>query len=247
VKRIFSFSQKKFLSLSLEQQHKKCAELLQSFAKTNNEADNLEYQKIAAWMNLPSECTLEERFHHHLLHANMTLKEHNFLLSHSTHDKEEGAAWLSMHTYLDGLRSCHNVGSIVRTIEAFRLGPLHLSADMMKPDHPLIQKVSMGAWKDVSMDHGISLSSLPRPWIALETVASAPPWNQYSYNDPCTFILGNEERGISPSLLERCDAIVTIPLFGRKNSLNVSNAFSILAAEAATQVHRNVSGEKKIV
>ncbi len=237
MKRIFSFSKDKFLSFPQEKRHKKCAELLREFAKSNSPLLLETYSQLASWMGLSADFSVEERFHYHLLHAQMTLKEHDFLVR--TKDKEEGAPWGAIHTYLDGLRSCHNVGSIVRTIEAFRLGPLHLSKDMMQPDHPLIQKVSMGAWKEVVIDHGIPLSSLPRPWIALETSDEASRWNEFLYQEPCTLFLGNEERGLSLSILKQCDNVVTIPLVGKKNSLNVSNAFSILAAEAATQ-GRNV-------
>ena len=187
-------------------------------------------------MGLPSPFKLEERFHYHLLRANMVIPEHAFLHTLRTKDREQGSPWLAIHTYLDGLRSCHNVGSIVRTIEAFRLGPLHLSSDMMPCDHPLIQKVSMGAWEDVSIDHGAPLSSLPHPWIALETVEGAPSWKNFTYPKTFTLFLGNEERGLS--LLNQCDHVVTIPLFGKKNSLNVANAFAILAAEVAAQRHR---------
>lgn len=236
MKRIFSFSKEKFFSLPLEQQHKKCAELLKMLASTEDSLLQAEYEKLSLWMNLSPSYSLEERFHYHLLHANIILKEHDFLKLR-TQDREEASPFLSIHTYLDGLRSCHNVGSIVRTVEAFRLGPLHLSSDMMDPHHPLIKKVSMNAWDHISLDHGISLSSLPRPWIALETVENAVSWNEFSYTEPCTLILGNEERGISHSLLKQCDHCVTIPLFGKKNSLNVSNAFAILAAEVATQLH----------
>ena len=235
MERIYSFSEKKFLSFSSRKQHKKCAEILQCYAASPNSLLFQEYEKLSSWMGLEKSFKIEERFHYHLLQANWILPEHKFLLTKRTGDKEEGMPWLHVHTYLDGLRSCHNVGSIIRTIEAFRLGPLHFSADMMPCDHPLIQKVSMGSWKDISLHHENSLTLLPRPWIALETIDSAIPWKEFSYPDSGTLLLGNEERGISEDLLKRCDATVTIPLFGKKNSLNVANAFAILAAEVAMQ------------
>jgi tRNA G18 (ribose-2'-O)-methylase SpoU len=45
-----------------------------------------------------------------------------------------------------------------------------------------------------------------------------------------TLIFGNEEFGISNQILSQVDHLVEIPLVGLKNSLNVANAFSIIAS-----------------
>lgn len=232
MKRLFQFSKAKFLSFPREKQHKKCAELLREIHNRSDEELLHAYKELCSWMNLVLSSPLNDQFHYHLHMAHQSCKEHSFLHVR-TQDRDQASPWGGVHTYLDGLRSCHNVGSIVRTIEAFRLGPLHLSPDMMPYDHPLVQKTSMGAFALVSIDHGISLESLPRPWIALETVDSAPSWADFSYPEICTLILGNEERGVNQPLLEQTDHVVTIPLFGIKNSLNVANAFAILAAQVS--------------
>jgi tRNA G18 (ribose-2'-O)-methylase SpoU len=234
LKKAFRFSKSKFLSFPKEKQHKKCAELLRGFFTHpfNREEIRSSYEELVSWMGVAIAQPLEDMFHYHLKESNQSCREYDFL-EVRTQDRKEASPWMSVHTYLDGLRSCHNVGSIVRTIEAFRLGPLHLSSDMMAPDHPLIKKVSMGASAFVSIDHGASFETLPRPWIALETVNSAHSWSSFPYPSVCTLFLGNEERGIRPEVLSQCDHIVTIPLFGIKNSLNVANAFAILAAEVS--------------
>ena len=54
-----------------------------------------------------------------------------------------------------------------------------------------------------------------------------------------TFPLGNEEYGCSKETLAMADYLLTIPLYGRKNSLNVSNAFAIAAQEICRQ-KRNI-------
>lgn len=176
---------------------------------------------------------IELRFHSHSLASGRGLAEADFLQL-SIGDRTTAEEWLNIHTYLDGLRSCHNVGSILRTVEAFRLGPVYFSGDMMPKNHPQLQKTSMGAWQHVTIKQN---EEPPRPWIALETVPEAPPFNEWIYPVGCSLIVGNEERGINNDLLKRADAVVTIPLAGYKNSLNVANAFAILAAEVAMQ-HR---------
>lgn len=237
VRRQFSFSKDKFLSLTRLQQHKKCAELLKElYVHPECTEPRSIYNQLCCWMELPPlalEIELEKRFHEHLRASGVSLSEHNFLHTLTTKDTSSDAPWLSIHTYLDGLRSCHNVGSIIRTVEAFRLGPVHLSPDMMDANHPQIQKTSMGTWPLVTITHG--KTDLPRPWIGVETISSAPSWHEYIYPRTCSLFLGNEERGLSHDILNTCDQVVRIPLVGQKNSLNVANAFAIIAAEIARQ------------
>jgi tRNA G18 (ribose-2'-O)-methylase SpoU len=194
------------------------------------------YQQLCCWMNLvDTPIDLEKRFHDHLKQAGQSIAEHNFLKSLTVKDAFSDTPWLKIHTYLDGLRSCHNVGSIIRTVEAFRIGPVHLSSDMMEKDHSQIHKTSMGTWPLVNINHGTPKEELPRPWIGVETVIGAVSWNEYLYPKKGTLIFGNEERGICPELLSSCDTVVTIPLVGQKNSLNVANAFAIIAAQISWQ------------
>ncbi len=221
------------------QQHKKCFELLKEiYSNPSRTVLQDEYNKICGWLNLEQISwdfeTLEQRFHEHVRQSGKSLSDYDFL-STTDGDRTSSEPWLGVHSYLDGLRSCHNVGSIVRTVEAFRLGPIHLSSDMMSPHHPQIVKTSMGAWPSVEITHGDDMQHMPRPWVAIETVPRSPDWNTWIYPSTCTIIVGNEERGIRRSLLEQCDTVVTIPLRGQKNSLNVANAFAIVASEIASQ------------
>jgi tRNA G18 (ribose-2'-O)-methylase SpoU len=228
--------------MNSEQQHKKCSELLRElYCNRDRKGLREEYQKICAWIGMTSIAwdseSLEQRFHEHIRLSGKGLSEHNFLKNLVVGDTHHAREWLGIHTYLDGLRSCHNVGSILRTSEAFRLGPVHFSDDMMAPHHRQIQKTSMGTWDYVETSHGIDMQTLPRPWVAIETVYGATSYNEWIYPKTCSLFVGNEERGIRATVLEQCDTVVTIPLAGCKNSLNVANAFAIVASEIASQ-HR---------
>jgi len=241
MRRNFQLSKNKFTSFPPEKQHKKCAEILKAILTAKEKEPLLTlYEKCCSWLSLsPLENNLfeaiEERFHMHIALSGYGLFEHNFLSSLTTQDRQQAKSWLSISTFLDGLRSTHNAGSIIRTIEAFRLGPVHFSKEMFSPEHPQVQSRSMGAWKDVHLHQTADLSLLPRPWIALETVSTAPPWNEWIYPKQATLIVGNEERGVSSKILPSCDTVVRIPLCGHKNSLNVANAFAIVAAEISSQ------------
>lgn len=133
--------------------------------------------------------------------------------------------------YLDQIRSGHNLGSIIRTTEAFRLGSIYLSNYCPSKNHKEVLKTSLGAEQHVKIYENFDLNLLPRPWIAFETTSSAQCYSSFDFSIGGTLIFGNEEFGISNEILAQADYLVEIPLQGIKNSLNVSNAFAIVASQ----------------
>jgi tRNA G18 (ribose-2'-O)-methylase SpoU len=246
MKRLHRYTKEKFTSLPLASQHKKCIELLICLGE-KEESDDLHamYKDLCSWLHL-SEIDisnieqLEQRLYLHHSVSGVPINEPDFLPSVRTQDRNDALPFLQVHTYLDGLRSCHNVGSIVRTAEAFRLGPVHLSSDMMPANHPQIRKTSMGSWEHVVIDVVDDIETLPRPLIAVETVEKALDFRELTYPSICTILLGNEVRGINQKLLNEADVIITIPLVGRKNSINVANAFAIVAAQISYQARKKI-------
>lgn len=230
----------KFLALSLKSQHKRAAHLLRKAFE--NMAFLPDYQVIEHWLNLPpiplNSEAMSDRFHMHLKIACLQLKESN-LLSDSRHfDKLSNEPYLPIDIYLDRLRSAHNVGSILRTTEAFRLGQVHFSEMTPFADHPKIQKSAMGCECLVHCHSKTPLSNLKRPFIALETSSKAIALHSFTFPKECTLFVGNEEFGLSKHILEEADTVVEIPLFGSKNSLNVAVAFAIAAAEIRRQLEK---------
>jgi tRNA G18 (ribose-2'-O)-methylase SpoU len=137
--------------------------------------------------------------------------------------------------YLDHIRSAHNVGSILRTVEAFSLGKVYFSSDTPYIDHSQVQKASMGTFDQVPCFRDSSVADLPKPVIALETSEDAISLYEFLFPGKFSLVIGNEEYGCSDEVLRKADYLVEIPLRGRKNSLNVANAFAIAAAEIAKQ------------
>lgn len=66
---------------------------------------------------------------------------------------------------------------------------------------------------------------------ALETTASARSYLEVGYRMPMALVLGHEVRGVDPRVLELADEVVTIPMWGVKNSLNVATAFGVVIFE----------------
>ncbi|MCH9614325.1 MAG: tRNA (guanosine(18)-2'-O)-methyltransferase [Chlamydiia bacterium] len=166
------------------------------------------------------------RFHIHLKEAGLSVKEHNLLIE--TGDKASSVPFGNIHIYLDHIRSAHNVGSILRTTEALRIGPVSFSENTPYIDNKKVCDSAMGCASLVPTNH-TSLIDLPRPIIALETAPDAPSIYDFSFPSICTIIVGNEEFGISEKNLALADHIVQIPLPGSKNSLNVACAFALLS------------------
>ena len=138
---------------------------------------------------------------------------------------------------LHNLRSAHNVGSILRTSDCFAVSRVHISGYTPGPDHAGVASAAMGseayvplrrwdAWQECLDDfrHGG-----PGEVVAIETGRDSITLGQLSWPGRVLFVLGNEALGVSAALLNECDRLVSIPMLGRKNSLNVSNAFAVVA------------------
>ncbi len=224
-----------FLQLSLRCRHKLASRILRDCIDHPSLRTETLYRKMETYLSFaPIDFQnfkhVSDRYHMHMRQAKLSLKEHNLLRPYQKRDIPSSTPFLPIAIYLDNLRSAFNVGSIIRTTEAFRLGSLHFSAYTPFIDNPKVQKTSMWTHDKVPCFQYTSLSTLPRPLIALETADSAPSVLSYTFPETFTLLLGNEEYGLSDETLALADAMITIPLCGFKHSLNVASAFAIVAA-----------------
>lgn len=230
------FTKTKFCKLPYKARHKKASELLRDFFQSSSLSHLSLYKEMEVWLALTplSSYTHEEvshRLHFHLEQAEISYKEHSLLYVRHE-DTPSDTPFLPIHIFLSSLRSAFNVGSILRTTEAFRLGSLYFCPKTPDPSNPKVQKASMNTYDKVCCTLQADIQTLPRPWIALETATPSTPLSSFLFpenNTPFTLILGNEEFGVPKEILLSCDAIVEIPLCGSKNSLNVASAFAIVA------------------
>lgn len=243
---MYDFTKRKFQALPLKRQHKKCADLLRQLydkliSNDISEKDWETYQQLLQWMNIPDQTiilhpkTLADRYHWHRQQAQISHKEHYLLPKIRKGDRSEGETPWSIAIYLDHLRSAHNVGSIVRTVEAFALGTLYFSPKTPFVTHKQVQDTAMGAHQWITCAQHIELTTLPRPIIALETSEEAIKLYDFIFPLTFTLVVGNEEYGCSDEVLAIADYLIEIPLRGHKNSLNAANAFAIAAAEISRQ------------
>lgn len=235
----------KFQSFTSEQQHKKCAEVLriayEELLQGRSAQKQLDtYQQLALWLEMQ---TIEDeelkfisdRYHHHLQKALLKHKEHNLLPNVRSKDREQSEPIWPIAIYFDNIRSAHNVGSMLRTIEAFALGKAFFSEATPGIENKQVNDAAMGTCSWIKCETRIPLECLPKPIIALETSPAGISLFEFIFPETFTLVVGNEEYGCSNHSLSKADTIMEIPMRGRKNSLNVANAFAIAAAEIYRQ------------
>ena len=151
-----------------------------------------------------------------------------------------------MVVILYNIRSGHNVGSIFRTADALRVEKMYLVGytpapidEFLQPHAPVV-KVSLGAEKSVPWEKSQDIFALLRDLkkrgfriYALEQDPRSMPYNNVKLSNKelsySAVILGEELRGIPGEILDMSDIILEIPMLGKKESLNVSVAFGIVA------------------
>lgn len=138
----------------------------------------------------------------------------------------------------DGLQYEHNLGAVLRSALGFGASglviPTRRGAD---PISPVVQRVSMGAIEVVPVVREslfVAVSECRRDGIPV-VGADAGGGPIGDLRGPLALVLGEEGEGLSPKLREKCDRIVSIPLDGGLESLNVSVAGAVLMYEKRRQ------------
>jgi tRNA G18 (ribose-2'-O)-methylase SpoU len=142
--------------------------------------------------------------------------------------------------FLHDMRSLYNVGSIFRIADACLFEKVYLSGYTGTPPRKEIAKVALGAeesvaWEQVQ-DHISTLRKLKSQGVqlvALETGDDALDYREFQPEFPICLLLGQEVEGLSEEFMKLVDAKISLPMRGRKNSLNVSVAFGIAAYDLA--------------
>jgi tRNA G18 (ribose-2'-O)-methylase SpoU len=147
-----------------------------------------------------------------------------------------------LYLVLDNLRSAFNVGSIFRCADAARLAGIYTCGYTAHPPHKKLDKTALGTLGfvptkhfDTTEDALVYLASSGVNVWALETTSHSVDYTKVNYPKPLAIVLGNEALGIERSILDKCQKLIEIPLYGYKNSLNVANAASVAAFEVLRQ------------
>jgi|SRR3989344_1202228 len=153
----------------------------------------------------------------------------------------------AIYAIFHNIRSLHNVGSMFRTADAGGVTRIYLTGytpspvDAFGKVRPEIAKTALGAERAVPWEQkkniGLLLSSLRRKGVyivGLEQHAHTVDYRRVKPKNSWVLVVGNEVRGLSEMVLQKCDVVAEIPMRGKKESLNVSVAFGIALFSLST-------------
>ncbi|MBQ4520409.1 MAG: RNA methyltransferase [Bacteroidaceae bacterium] len=138
---------------------------------------------------------------------------------------------LPLVVVLDEVRSLHNVGSVFRTSDAFRVESIYLCGITATPPHPEIHKTALGAEDSVSWiyykdtrDAVNQLKDEGYTVLSIEQVEGSTMLQdvELEENKKYAIVFGNEVKGVKQEVVDMCDGCIEIPQFGTKHSLNIS-------------------------
>jgi len=142
---------------------------------------------------------------------------------------------------LDGVEDPHNVGAILRTVEAAGAHGVVRQSRRAAPLDGAAAKASAGAVAHVKVAEVVNIAR------ALEELKEAGVWtvglagdapkvyDQIDFTLPTAIVVGTEGAGLRRLVRERCDWLASIPMRGRVESLNVSVAAGVVLFEAVRQ------------
>jgi tRNA G18 (ribose-2'-O)-methylase SpoU len=148
-----------------------------------------------------------------------------------------------IYVIADNIRSLHNIGSLFRTSDAAGIKKLYLVGISGTPPRKEISKTAIGAENNVPWEYHADIiplldyfKSQHIPIVVLEHTDSSKNFQHCDYSFPLCLVVGNEVNGISEEVMDYADIAVDIPMFGMKQSLNVSVAYGIMLFELVRQL-----------
>ena len=142
---------------------------------------------------------------------------------------------------LDGITDVRNFGAIARTCECAGVDALVIPSKGGAAINADAIKTSAGALLNIQVCREDNL------WEALRVLSDSglklvgatekaeKSYTEITYNEPVALVMGSEEEGIAPEHLRLCNAVVSIPILGKIQSLNVPVAAGVMMYEAVRQ------------
>lgn len=152
---------------------------------------------------------------------------------------------LPLVVVLDNVRSLHNIGSVFRTSDAFRVECICLCGITAVPPHAEIHKTALGAedtvdWKyyQNTVDAVDELKQNGYTVFSIEQVEGSTMLDKWEMdrNKKYAIVFGNEVKGVEQEVINHSDGCIEIPQYGTKHSLNVSVTAGIVIYECANRL-----------
>ena len=142
---------------------------------------------------------------------------------------------------LDGVEDPRNLGAVLRTAEAAGADGVLLPERHSAGLSETVSRASAGGLEHVkvarigNVAQAVESMKSRGLWVVGFDAAGTERWDAVDYRRPVVLVLGGESRGMRRLVRERCDHLVSLPLFGHVGSLNVSVAAGIALYEVIRQ------------
>lgn len=141
-----------------------------------------------------------------------------------------------IYIILDNVLDTYNIGSIFRLADAVAAEEVIICGESEVPPNTRIKKASINTMEWVKWRYCSTAKEAIREIrkirgirvVAIEQDERSIPYTEMKWEFPVAVVVGNETNGISKEVLEMCDAIVELPMFGVNISLNVMVSLSIV-------------------
>lgn len=141
---------------------------------------------------------------------------------------------------LENVRSAYNVGSVLRTADAFLIEAVYTTGYTAHPPHKQIAKTALGAELSVTTKHfrqaEEAIEDLKKAGYKVLAVEQAEDSLKLqsvmiSGNEKIAVVFGNEVSGLEQNTIHLCDGCIEIPQLGMKHSLNIATAAGVVLWE----------------
>lgn len=143
----------------------------------------------------------------------------------------------------DGISDPHNLGALIRCAEGVGAHGIIIPKRRAVGLTAVVAKASAGAIEHMAIAKVSNIASCIDDlkekgiWV-FAAEAGGEAYYDIDFKCPCALVFGSEGDGVSKLVKDKSDYIVSIPMYGKVNSFNVSTAAAIILAEAAKQ-HRS--------
>lgn len=142
---------------------------------------------------------------------------------------------------LDGIMDPGNLGGIIRSAEALKIQGIIIPKDRAASISPAVFKRSAGSLSHFPISRVTNLAQTleylkkERFWVVgTDAQAKTPLWD-FKFDGPLVVVFGSESKGLRKLVFEECDFTVSIPLWGKTQSLNVASTAAIVFYEMNRQ------------
>lgn len=142
----------------------------------------------------------------------------------------------------DGIEDPHNLGAIIRSAECMGAHGVIIPKRRAVGLTAVVSKASAGALAHLPVAKVANIPTVLEElkekglWVYAADMDGTPYYDT-DLSGAVALVMGAEGAGVSRLVKERCDFIVSIPQYGKVNSLNVSNAAAVILCEAARRRH----------